>query len=74
MQRTNTANIIFSIPFVIAYLDRGDDVEPGDVISTGTPAKTELARNLPPFMKPGDTVKITVEKIGELVNPVAAEA
>ena len=49
-------------------------LEPGDVISTGTPAKTELARNLPPFMKPGDTVKITVEKIGELVNPVAAEA
>ena len=74
MQRTNTGNMIFSIPFVIAYLSAVMTLEPGDVISTGTPAKTELARNLPPFMKPGDTIRITVEKIGELVNPVVAEA
>jgi acylpyruvate hydrolase len=73
MQRTNTGNMIFSIPFVIAYLSAVMTLEPGDVISTGTPAKTELARSLPPFMKPGDTVKISVEKIGELVNPVVAE-
>jgi 2-keto-4-pentenoate hydratase/2-oxohepta-3-ene-1,7-dioic acid hydratase in catechol pathway len=39
-----------------------------------TPAETEIARTLPHFMKPGDTVKISVEKIGELVNPVVAEA
>ena len=73
MQRTNTGNMIFSIPFVIAYLSAVMTLEPGDVISTGTPAKTELARSLPPFMKPGDTVRIAVEKIGELVNPVVAE-
>jgi acylpyruvate hydrolase len=73
MQRTNTGNMIFSIPFVIAYLSAVMTLEPGDVISTGTPAKTELARSLPPFMKPGDTVKIAVEKIGVLVNPVVAE-
>jgi len=73
MQRTNTGNMIFSIPFVIAYLGAVMTLEPGDVISTGTPAKTELARTLPPFMKPGDTVKIAVEKLGELVNPVVAE-
>ena len=41
MQRTNTANMIFSIPFVIAYLSAVMTLEPGDVISTGTPAKTE---------------------------------
>ena len=74
MQRTNTRNMIFSIPFVIAYLSAVMTLEPGDVISTGTPAKTELARSLPPFMKPGDTVRIAVEKIGELVNPIVAEA
>ena len=73
MQRTNTGNMIFSIPFVIAYLSAVMTLEPGDVISTGTPAKTELARSLPPFMKPGDTVRIVVERIGELVNPVVAE-
>ena len=43
MQRTNTGNMIFSIPFVIAYLSAVMTLEPGDVISTGTPAKTELA-------------------------------
>jgi len=74
MQRTNTANMIFSIPFVIAYLSAVMTLEPGDVISTGTPAKTELARSLPPYMKPGDTVRIAVEKIGALVNPVVGEA
>ena len=74
MQRTNTANMIFSIPFVIAYLSAVMTLEPGDVISTGTPAKTDLAHSLPPFMKPGDTVKISVEKIGDLANPVVAEA
>ena len=74
MQRTNTGNMIFSIPFVIAYLSAVMTLEPGDVISTGTPAKTELARSLPPFIKPGDTVRIAVEKIGELVNPVEEEA
>jgi acylpyruvate hydrolase len=73
MQRTNTSNMIFSIPFVIAYLSAVMTLEPGDVISTGTPAKTDLARSLPPFMKPGDTVSITVERIGVLSNPVVAE-
>ena len=43
MQRTNTGNMIFAIPFVIAYLSAVMTLEPGDVISTGTPAKTELA-------------------------------
>jgi acylpyruvate hydrolase len=73
MQRASTGNMIFSIPFVIAYLSAVMTLEAGDVISTGTPAKTDLARSLPPFMKPGDTVRISVEQIGELVNPVVAE-
>jgi 2-keto-4-pentenoate hydratase/2-oxohepta-3-ene-1,7-dioic acid hydratase in catechol pathway len=49
-------------------------LDPGDVISTGTPAKTNLAQSVPSFIKPGDTVRIHIEKIGELVNPVVAEA
>ncbi|MCX6028767.1 MAG: fumarylacetoacetate hydrolase family protein [Chloroflexi bacterium] len=73
LQRTNTANMIFPIPFLIAYLSAVLTLEPGDVISTGTPAKTALAHTLPPFMQPGDTVRIAIEKIGELVNPVVAE-
>ena len=73
VQRTNTGHMIFSIPDVIAYLSEVMTLTPGDVISTGTPAKTSLARSLPPFMKPGIGCWISVEKIGELANPVVAE-
>jgi 2-keto-4-pentenoate hydratase/2-oxohepta-3-ene-1,7-dioic acid hydratase in catechol pathway len=74
MQRTNTRNMIFSIRRQIAELSDAMTLEPGDIISTGTPAKTALARSLPPFMKPGDRVVIHIEKIGELANPLVAEA
>jgi 2-keto-4-pentenoate hydratase/2-oxohepta-3-ene-1,7-dioic acid hydratase in catechol pathway len=74
MQRTHTRNMIFTIPYLIAYLSDVMTLEPGDVISTGTPAKTSLAQSVPPFIKPGDSVRIHIERIGELVNPVVAEA
>lgn len=73
MQRTNTRHMIFTIPFMIAYLSQVMTLEPGDVISTGTPAKTELAKSLPPFMKAGDVVSIYIEKVGQLTNPIVAE-
>jgi 2-keto-4-pentenoate hydratase/2-oxohepta-3-ene-1,7-dioic acid hydratase in catechol pathway len=66
--------MIFTIPRLIAYLSDVMTLEPGDIISTGTPAKTSLAQSLPPFIKPGDKVKICIEGIGELFNPVVAEA
>jgi len=74
MQRANTRNMIFSVPYLISYLSRVMTLEPGDLISTGTPAKTELAHTIPPFMKPGDLVSIHVSGIGELTNPIVAEA
>jgi 2-keto-4-pentenoate hydratase/2-oxohepta-3-ene-1,7-dioic acid hydratase in catechol pathway len=49
-------------------------LDPGDVISTGTPAKTNPAQSVPSFINPGDTVRIHIERIGERVNPVVAEA
>ena len=73
LQRTSTGSMIFSIPFLIAYLSAVMTLEPGDLISTGTPAKTELAKSIPPFLKPGDTVRVWIEGLGELENPVVAE-
>jgi acylpyruvate hydrolase len=73
MQRANTRNMIFSIPYLIAYLSEVITLEPGDLISTGTPGKTELAKSVPPFIKPGDEVRVAIEKLGELVNPVTSE-
>ena len=72
-QHTNTRHMIFSIPMLIAYLSDVLTLEPGDVISTGTPAKINGEPGVPLFMKPGDTVTIRIEKIGELINPVVAE-
>ena len=72
MQQTCTSAMIFSIPYLIAYLSEVMTLEPGDILSTGTPAKTSAAQSVPPFMKPGDEVRIWIEKIGELVNPVLA--
>lgn len=74
MQRTHTSHMIFSIPYLVAVLSEVMTLEPGDVISTGTPAKTELARQVEPGMKPGDVVSITIEPIGTLTNPIAARA
>ena len=72
LQRTSTRQMIFSIPYLIAYISAVMTLEPGDLISTGTPAKTELAKSIPPFMKPGDEVCIRISRIGELINPVTA--
>ena len=72
-QHTNTRHMIFSIPMLIAYLSEVMTLEPGDVISTGTPAKINGEPGRPSHLKPGDTVKIRIEKIGELISPVVAE-
>jgi 2-keto-4-pentenoate hydratase/2-oxohepta-3-ene-1,7-dioic acid hydratase in catechol pathway len=48
-------------------------LEPGDLISTGTPSGTGAMHKPPVFMKPGDEVRIRIEKIGELVNTIVAE-
>ena len=73
MQHSNTGNMIFSISYQISYLSRVMTLEPGDILSTGTPAKTELAKSLPPFMKAGDVVSIQIEGIGMLANPLVAQ-
>ena len=73
MQNSNTRNLIFQAPRLIAYLSSVFTLEPGDVIATGTPAGVGFARKPPRWLKPGDEVRVTVEGIGELVNPVVAE-
>jgi acylpyruvate hydrolase len=72
-QKTDTGRMIFTIPFLIATLSTVLTLEPGDVIATGTPARTPAEAGAPEFMQPGDIVRITIEKIGDLVNPVIAE-
>ena len=72
MQHSNTRYLIFNVNYLIDYLSHIFALELGDVISIGTPAGVGLFRNPPRFLKPGDTVRIEVEKIGVLENPVVA--
>jgi acylpyruvate hydrolase len=71
-QHSNTRHVIFTIPFLIAYISRVLTLEPGDVVSTGTPSGSGAGRKPPVFLQAGDEMRLEVEKIGELVNPVAA--
>ncbi len=72
LQDSNTSNLIFKIPFLISYLSQSITWEPGDLISTGTPPGVGVFRKPPVFLKAGDSVSVTVEKLGTLTNPVTA--
>jgi 2-keto-4-pentenoate hydratase/2-oxohepta-3-ene-1,7-dioic acid hydratase in catechol pathway len=74
MQSSNTANLIFGVPQLIAFLSSVMTLAPGDIISTGTPAGVGFARKPPRWLMPGDECVVEVEGIGRLVNPVVAEA
>jgi 2-keto-4-pentenoate hydratase/2-oxohepta-3-ene-1,7-dioic acid hydratase in catechol pathway len=68
-QDSNSKDMIFNLAEQIAQLSNGMTLHPGDVILTGTPAGVGSARG--EFLKPGDTVKIWIEKIGTLTNKLA---
>jgi 2-keto-4-pentenoate hydratase/2-oxohepta-3-ene-1,7-dioic acid hydratase in catechol pathway len=70
MQDSSTAQLIFGVETVIAFLSETVTLEPGDVIATGTPPGVGFARKPPVFLKPGDVVEVEVEGLGVLSNPV----
>lgn len=74
LQHSNTRELIFRIPDLVAYLSSVVTLEPGDVVATGTPGGVGFARKPPRYLQPGDEVTISIEGIGELCNPVIAEA
>ena len=74
LQHSNTRELIFKIPELIAHLSSVVTLEPGDVVATGTPSGVGFARKPPRYLKPGDEVVIRIEGVGELRNPVIAEA
>ncbi|WP_043929734.1 fumarylacetoacetate hydrolase family protein [Bacillus sp. EB01] len=71
-QRSNTANLVFSVQYLVEFLSNLMTLEPGDVILTGTPGGVGVAREPQVFLKDGDLVKIEIVKIGVLENRVAA--
>jgi 2-keto-4-pentenoate hydratase/2-oxohepta-3-ene-1,7-dioic acid hydratase in catechol pathway len=73
LQNSNTRELIFKIPDLLVFLSSVFTLEPGDIVSTGTPAGVGVARNPPRFLQPGDDVVVRIPAIGELRNPVVAE-
>jgi 2-keto-4-pentenoate hydratase/2-oxohepta-3-ene-1,7-dioic acid hydratase in catechol pathway len=74
LQSSNTKHLIFRIPELIEYLSSVFTLEPGDVVSTGTPAGVGFARKPPRYLRAGDECIVEVQGLGELRNPVVAEA
>lgn len=70
-QQTNTANLVFSVQKLVAFLSNLMTLEPGDVILTGTPGGVGVAMDPPTFLKDGDIVRIEIDKVGALENKVA---
>jgi acylpyruvate hydrolase len=73
MQSSNTRHLIFTVPRLIAYITQLLTLEPGDMILTGTPGGVGHHRKPPLYLKPGDEVRVEIERLGALVNPVVAE-
>ena len=73
LQSSNTAEMIFRIPFLIAYISRAFTLSPGDVITTGTPAGVGVFRSPKIFLKDSDVVTIEIEGLGQLTNPCLEE-
>jgi len=72
-QDGGTDMMIFDIPFVIAHISRFTELEPGDMICTGSPGGSAIEFDPPNYLKPGDTLEIEIAPIGTLTNPIAAE-
>jgi len=73
LQNSNTRELVFKIPALIEYLSSITPLMAGDIVSTGTPPGVGLGRNPKRWLRPGETVTVTVEGLGSLSNPVVAE-
>jgi 2-keto-4-pentenoate hydratase/2-oxohepta-3-ene-1,7-dioic acid hydratase in catechol pathway len=69
-QRSSTSLVIFDIPTLIADITEVLTLEPGDIISTGTPSGVGFARTPPEFLKAGDVMETEIERIGVLRNRI----
>lgn len=73
MQNSSTKELIFNIPYLISFLSNTITLQPGDIISTGTPPGVGMGRKPQVWLKHGDVVEATVEGIGTLRNTFVSE-
>jgi len=74
MQAGSTATMVYKVPFLISYLSQFFTLEPGDVISTGTPPGVGMGMKPPRYLRPGDVVTLGIEGLGEQRQVCIADA
>jgi 2-keto-4-pentenoate hydratase/2-oxohepta-3-ene-1,7-dioic acid hydratase in catechol pathway len=70
MQDSSTASMIFGVDQLVSFISQGITLEPGDLICTGTPAGVGFLRDPPRYLSRGDEVRVEIDRIGYLGNPV----
>jgi 2-keto-4-pentenoate hydratase/2-oxohepta-3-ene-1,7-dioic acid hydratase in catechol pathway len=65
MQSGNTKNMIFNTNFIVSYLSKFMSLQPGDLITTGTPAGVGMGMKPQVFLKSGDNIKLSIDLLGE---------
>ena len=73
MQAGNTKNMIFNTNFLLSYLSKFMSLQPGDIVTTGTPAGVGMGMKPPVFLKVGDKMRLSIEKLGEQNSKVVSE-
>ena len=72
-QSGNTKNMIFNTNFLLSYLSKFMSLQPGDIVTTGTPAGVGMGMKPPVFLKPGDKIKLSIDNLGEQNSKVITE-
>jgi acylpyruvate hydrolase len=73
LQKSNTNQLVHTIPQLVSFCSQVFSLEPGDVVATGTPGGLAKDRTPPTYMNPGDIMETEIEKLGLLKNPITAE-
>ncbi len=72
MQKSNTSNLVYKIPFLISYVSQFMTLLPGDVVSTGTPPGVGLGMDPPKYLSPGDVVELGIDDLGSSTQTAVA--
>ena len=64
-QNGNTGNMIFNPFFLVYHISQFMTLEPGDIVSTGTPSGVGMGKNPPVFLKKGDTMELEIQRLGK---------
>ena len=72
MQDGSTKTMVYGVNFLISYLSKFMSLQPGDIISTGTPPGVGMGMKPQQFLKAGDTLRLSIENLGEQNSKVVA--